>query len=357
MRIAQIAPLQVAVPPEDYGGTERCIHNLTEALVKLGHDVTLFATGDSRTSARLVSSLAKALKFDPTVDASAYHVAHLAQIYQQADQFDVIHSHLDYLTLPFARTVRTPSVVTLHGRLDSPEVVRVLNLYPDANYIAISASQRSQQPQLNWVSTIHHAVDLDRFDFYPEHGEYLAFVGRISPEKRPDRAIEIAKMTGIPLIMAAKVDPKDQDYYDQVIKPLLNHPLVDYIGVVGEERKQELMGNALALVMPIDWPEPFGMVFIEALSCGTPILTCPFGSVPELLKDGVTGFIRETNEELAEAALKVRRLSRARCREYVRRKFDIGKMALEYVNAYSVVQQRRKPFHLDPEPAGEVVLG
>jgi glycosyltransferase involved in cell wall biosynthesis len=357
MRIAQIAPLQIAVPPEDYGGTERCIYNLTEALVKLGHDVTLFATGDSRTSARLVSSLPKAIKFDPSVDVPAVHLEHLSRIYQQADQFDVIHSHLDFYTLPFTQLTRTPTVLTMHGRLDTPEWMRIFSHYRDVNYVAISNSQRSQIPHLNWVATIHHALDLNRFTFYPDHGEYLAFVGRMSPEKRPDRAIEIAKMTGIPLIMAAKVDHKEQEYFDTVVKPLLKHPLIEYIGMVGEERKQELMGRALALLVPIDWPEPFGMVFIESLACGTPVLTCPCGSVPELLQDGVSGYICSSVEDLAEAVFRVRELSRQRCRAYVHKRFDISKMALEYVNAYARIQERPEPFHFDAERVGEVLLG
>jgi glycosyltransferase involved in cell wall biosynthesis len=357
MRIAQIAPLQVAVPPQDYGGTERCIYNLTEALVALGHDVTLFASGDSTTSARLVPGLPRAIRFDPAVDAAAVHIAHLTEIYRQADQFDVIHSHLDFFALPFAQTVRTPTVTTLHGRLDRPELARIYDLCHEATFIAISRSQRRQMPDLNWVATIHHGVDLARFTFYPKPGKYLAFVGRMAPEKRPDRAIEIAKMAGIPLIMAAKVDHTEQEYFDTVIKPLLKHPLIEYIGPVDERRKQELMGNALAVVMPIDWPEPFGMVFIEALACGTPVLTCPRGSVPELLEDGVTGFIRRTTAELVEAVGHVRELDRARCRAYVGKKFDITQMALHYVNAYSVIQHRPAPFHFAPtEPAGHVIV-
>jgi glycosyltransferase involved in cell wall biosynthesis len=342
MRIAQIAPLQVAVPPTDYGGTERVIYNLTEALVQLGHDVTLFATGDSHTSARLVPGLPKAIRFDPAVDASAAHLAHLAEIYRQADQFDVIHSHLDYYTLPFTRMVETPTVITLHGRLDNPEFIRIFSHYHEANYISISKSQRSQVPHINWIATVHHAIDLDRVKFFPDHGEYLAFVGRIAPEKGPDRAIEIAKRAGIPLVIAAKVDPKDLEYFETVVRPMMKHPLIEFIGPVGEERKQELMGHALALLTPIDWPEPFGMVFIESLACGTPVLTCPCGSVPEILEDGVTGYMASTVDELVEAVSKVRYLNRERCRAYVRKKFDISKMAMAYVKAYLTQVQLRE---------------
>lgn len=366
MRIAQIAPLQVSVPPAGYGGTERCIDYLTESLVKLGHDVTLFATGDSRTSAKLVAGFPKAINFDVRIEAGAAYLNHIEAAYEQADQFDVIHSHVDYLTLPASQTTKTPTVITLHGNVARPEFVPMLRRYRDkTNFVAISQSQRSQMPDLNWVGTIHHAVDLNRFKFYPDHGDYLAFVGRFSPEKCPDRAIEIAKRVGMRLIMAAKVDYQDQEYFDTVVKPLLKHPLIEYVGTVGEEEKQELMGRALALVVPIDWPEPFGMVFIESLAVGTPVLTTPLGSVPELLEDGVTGFVRAKTEDLAACVEKVYDLSRERCRAYVRKKFDIMKMALEYVNAYARVQRRPEPFRFTPDPlspdplnpAGEVLLG
>lgn len=346
MRIAQIAPLQLAVPPANYGGTERVIHHLTEALVELGHDITLFATADAKTSAKLVPMRETGINFDPSVDAVAAHLAILAEIYRQADQFDVIHSHLDYLTLPFTLGATTPTVITLHGRLDRPEFTQVFKTFPDANYVAISDSQRSQVPELNWVSTIHHAVDLRRFAFYPRPGSYLAFVGRMSPEKRPDRAIKIARMTGIPLIIAAKIDSVERPYFEREIQPLLDEhkDLVTFVGTLDEERKNELLGNALALLLPIDWPEPFGMVFIESLALGTPVITCPCGSVPELLMDGVTGYVRKTDEELAEVVSKVAGISRVGCRAYVGHKFDIRAMGMEYVNAYSMAQRLRPPF-------------
>lgn len=365
MRIAQVAPLQVSTPPKNYGGTERCIYNLTEALVRLGHDVTLFATGDSETSARLEAPLERAINFDPAVEAGAYHSAHLAEIYERAHEFDVIHSHLDYHTLPFAVHSQTPTAITLHGRLDSLEFQRCFNDYQriidrrhaPVGYVAISESQRSYLPNVNWVGTIHHAVNLERFSYFPRQGKYLAFVGRIAPEKRPDRAIEIAKMTGIPLKIAAKIDPKDREYYEREIKHLMDHPLIEYLGPVDELTKQEVMGKAMATVMPIDWPEPFGMVFIESLAVGTPVLTCPCGSVPELLKDGVTGFIRESTEELAACVPQLSKISRRGCREYVRKKFDVLRMALQYVNAYSALMQRPKPFNIATgEPTPEVLL-
>lgn len=353
MRIAQVVPLQVAVPPHAYGGTERVVHNLTEALVKLGHDVTLYASGDSHTSARLVPFIDRAIRFDPNVDAVAYHVAMLKDLYTHANQYDVIHSHLDYLTNPFVETTATPTVITLHGRLDQPEVRRVLGTYPHTSYVSISESQRSDVPDLNWVATVHHGVDVESFDFYPDPGDYLCFVGRIAPEKRADRAIEIAKRSGVPLKIAAKVDPKDEDYFHAEIEPLLDHPLVEFLGEVDEMRKRELMGKALALVLPIDWPEPFGMVFIEALACGTPVLTCPRGSVPELLCDGVTGYIRANPRELTACVHKLRDISRVRCRAYAKQRFDTRRMALEYVNVYSQVQGRRALFTAaEPLPTG-----
>lgn len=351
MRIAQIAPLQVAVPPSNYGGTERCIYNITEALVEAGHDVTLFATGDSQTSARLVPMRDNPIRFNPRVDANALNLAMLRDVYQRASQFDVIHSHLDYLTLPFAVASATPTVLTMHGRLDGAETIKVLSSFKDCNFIAISNSQRSQIPDLNWVATIHHAIDLRRSSFYEKPGSYLVFVGRITPEKGPDRAIRIAKKAGIPLKIAAKVDPVDRKYHEEVIKPMLDDPLIEFLGPVNEKRKCDLMGNALALLLPINWPEPFGMVFIESLACGTPVLTCNHGSVPELLEDGVTGYIRDTEDELAEVVGQVARISREGCREYIRRKFDIREMALEYVHAYSMVQQQRRGLFAVPADA------
>lgn len=352
MRIAQVVPLQVAVPPHAYGGTERVVHNLTEALVRLGHDVTLYASGDSQTSARLVPFIDRAINFDRNTDAVAFHVAMLNHVYAHADEYDVIHSHLDYLTFPFIETAPTPTVLTLHGRLDQPECRRVYSAYPHLNYISISESQRRDAPDVNWVSTVHHGVDIGDFDFYPHPGDYLCFVGRIAPEKRPDRAIEIAKRSGIPLKIAAKVDPKDEEYFRAEVEPLLDHPLVEFVGELDEAHKRELMGNALALVLPIDWPEPFGMVFIEALACGTPVLTCPHGSVPELLRDGVTGYIRDNVQDLAACVRKLRRISREGCRTYAQRRFDTRRMALEYVNVYSQVQGRRVLFAAaEPLPA------
>ncbi len=357
MRIAQIAPLHVAVPPRNYGGTERVIANLVEALVQLGHDVTLFASGDSQTSAELVPCAPEAFNFDPTINACAYHVAMLADIYRQADRFDVLHSHLDYLTLPFTRWTTTPTVLTLHGRLDLPHQRRVFRAFPDVNYVSISKSQQSFIPHLNWVGTVHHSVDVGSFPFKSTPGDYLAFVGRIDPEKGPEHAIAIAKKVGIPLKIAAKVDPAEKRYYDEVIKPLLDDPLIEYLGPVDEQRKRTLLADALALLLPIHWDEPFGMVFIEALACGTPVLTCPRGSVPELLRDGVTGYARCEDEELVQAVRRVHTISREGCRAYAKRHFDIHRLALEYVNIYCRVRQRKTFFSLPIIEAETGIVG
>ncbi len=341
MKIAQVAPLQVAVPPHGYGGTERIVYNLTEALVRLGHDVTLFASADSKTSAKLVPMISEPQSFNPEHDVNAFHIAMLEEVYTRyADTFDVIHSHLDYLTLPFLNLTRTPTVITLHGRLDMPEWDRVFHCYSHANYVAISDDQRNYLADIKNIATVHHGIDLERFAFRREQGDYLAFVGRMSEQKRPDLAIEVAKRAGIKIKIAAKVDSKEEPYYKQVIVPLLDHPLVEWMGEVDEQQKCELMGNALALILPIDWPEPFGLVFIESLACGTPVISCPIGSVPELLIDGLTGFTGSTVDELVKAVQNVRHMSREACRAYVEQRFSAEQMAREYLRVYSQVQVR-----------------
>ena len=337
MRIAQVAPLQVAVPPAKYGGTERVIANLADALVRLGHDVTLYASGDSRTRARLVPFVPKALTFDPSIDVYSYHVALLAEVYRHAGEYDVIHSHLDYLTLPFSTGAPTPTVITLHLRLDTPGEMLVLRAYPDATYVSISNSQRAPLPNVHWTATVYHGIDVDTFPFYPDPGDYLAFIGRISPEKGPIQAIEIAKAAGVRLKIGAKVDPRDRKFFKDKVEPLLSDPLVEFLGPVDERKKRELMGRALALLLPIDWPEPFGMVFIEALACGTPVLTRPCGSVPEILRDGVTGFTRADTHELAACVRNVASISRAGCRAYVQERFDSERMARDYLAVYSAL--------------------
>lgn len=340
MRIAQVAPLQLAVPPRAYGGTERVIYNLTEALVRLGHDVTLFATGDSATSAKLVPMLEKSLCFSPEHDANAFHVAMLEAVYTRyAAAFDVIHSHLDYLTLPFLRLTQTPTVLTLHGRLDKPEWSRVFHEYANANYVSISNDQRDHLADINYIATVHNGIAMRDFPFYPATGDYLAFIGRMAPDKRPDLAIEVAKRCGIPIKIAAKVDHSEEMYFKKTIQPLLDDPLVEWLGEISEREKRALMGNALALILPIAWPEPFGLVFIEALACGTPVVSCPIGSVPELLEDGVTGYSGRTADELVAAVREVRHLSRLACRAYAVQRFSAERMAFDYLGVYERVQR------------------
>jgi len=342
MRIAQVAPLYVATPPRSYGGTERIISALTEALVQRGHEVTLFATGDSRTSAQLVACVPQALGFEHLFESGAAHVAMMAQIYRRADEFDIIHSHVDYHALPFAAASDTPTVITMHGALDTPGYPEALSAFPDLHYISISNSQRAPMPDLNWEATVYHGIDTRTCSFSDRPGAYLLFVGRISPEKGPERAIAIARKCGIPLKIAAKVDPKDRSFYERTVKPLLNDPLIEYLGPVNEQRKRELMKGALALLAPIRWPEPFGLVYIEALACGLPVLTCPHGAAPEILREGVTGFMRESDDELAEATLRVAEIDRAGCRAWVERHFDIRHMTDNYLAVYeSVISQHR----------------
>lgn len=339
MRIAQVAPLQLAVPPRAYGGTERVIYNLTEALVHLGHDVTLFATGDSTTSAKLVPMLEKPLCFSSEHDANAFHIAMLEEVYTHyADSFDIIHSHLDYLTLPFLRLTETPTVLTLHGRLDKPEWSRVFHEYAAANYVSISDDQRGNLAGINYMATVHHGINMQDFPFYPATGDYLAFIGRMSPQKRPDLAIEVAKRCGIPIKIAAKVDYLEEMYFKQEIMPLLDDPFVEWLGEINEQEKRALMGNALAFILPIAWPEPFGLVFIEALACGTPVVSCPIGSTSELLEDGLTGFSGRTVDELVAAVQGARRLSRLACRTYAMQRFSAERMALDYLHVYERVR-------------------
>lgn len=342
MRIAQVAALYLTVPPKDYGGTERVIAELTNALVERGHEVTLFASGDSRTRAQLAPFVPHALGFKPETDPIETHLALLTEVYRRAaaGEFDVIHSHLEQLTLPFVGSVQTPSVLTFHGRLDRPALIRLLYAYPEAHLVSISNSQRQPAPDASWAATIYHGVDVQTFPFSAAPGRYLAFVGRISPEKRPDRAIAIAKQANVPLKIAAKIDPKDRDYFNQVVQPLLQDPLIEFLGPVNECQKRELLRDACALLLPIDWPEPFGMVFIEALACGTPVLTCPRGAAPEVVEDGVTGYVRATDDELVEAVHRVGALDRVTCRQQAEKRFDSAYMAENYIRVYDHVRTR-----------------
>jgi glycosyltransferase involved in cell wall biosynthesis len=335
MRIAQVSPLYESVPPKYYGGTERVVSYLTEELVAQGHDVTLFASGDSVTKARLVAPCRRSLRLDKNcIDQLSHHLLMLEMVAQRAREFDIIHYHVDYLHFPLSRRLGRPQVTTLHGRLDIPDLVPLYREFRDMPVISISNAQREPLPFANWQGTVYHGLPLDLYTFRPEPGRYLAFLGRISPEKRLDRAIRIALRTGLELKIAAKVDRVDKEYFESVIKPLLKEPGIEYLGEIGEGEKDEFLGNALALLFPIDWPEPFGLVMIEALACGTPVIAYRRGSVPEVLEDGVTGFIVHGFEDAVRAVEEVHKIDRARCRAVFEERFSARRMAQDYLAIY-----------------------
>jgi len=338
MKIAQVAPLFESVPPKGYGGTERIVSYLTEELVRQGHEVVLFASGDSVTRARLEAVVDQGLRLHPRcMDPYAHHILMLERLRKFAGDFDVVHFHIDYLHFPLVRHLGVPSVTTLHGRLDLPDLAPLYQEFNDLPLISISRSQRRPLPFAHWVGTIHHGLPPELYEFHPEPGGYLAFLGRISPEKRPDRAIEIAIRTGLPLRLAAKVDRADQVYFDTRIRPLLDHPLVEFLGEIGEGEKSDFLGGALALLFPIDWPEPFGLVMIESLACGTPVIAYRAGSVEEVIDHGDTGFIVDNLAEAVAAVARVQELSRWRCREVFEERFTVSRMTREYVAAYQQV--------------------
>jgi glycosyltransferase involved in cell wall biosynthesis len=343
MRIAQVAPLFESVPPKYYGGTERVVSYLTEELVKQGHDVTLFASGDSITSARLVATSRRSLRLDKhCVDQLAHHVLMLERIVQRAASFDVMHFHVDYLHFPYSRRHATPQLTTLHGRLDLPDLVPLYREFRDMPVVSISESQREPLPFANWIGTVHHGLPRDLYRFQREAGEYLAFIGRIAPEKRVDRAIEIAKRVGLPLKIAAKVDDVDREYYESLIKPLLDDPRIEYLGEIGEGEKDEFLGGALALLFPIDWPEPFGLVMVEAMACGTPVIAFHGGSVPEIIDEGLTGFIVDDLDDAVAAVERVGDLSRQHCRDVFEQRFTATRMAYDYLELYSALLEDRR---------------
>ncbi|HET9015752.1 MAG TPA: glycosyltransferase family 4 protein [Thermomicrobiaceae bacterium] len=338
MRIAQIAPLYERVPPKLYGGTERVVNVLTEELVRRGHDVTLFASGDSVTSARLEPMVDVAIRLGERGDAIALHLAALEEIYARADEFDLIHSHVDLLAFPFARTAATPTVSTTHGRLDFPEHRRVYARFTDQRLVSISRAQRAplRDLPLRWLGTVHNGVCLERFPFRPTPDDppYLVFLGRISPEKGPVEAVAVARALGLPLKVAAKIDGVDREWAATHFLPLVDGRTVEYLGEVDEPGKMALLGGALALLFPINWPEPFGMVLIEALACGTPVVAFPGGSVGEVLVDGVTGYVCDSIDDMAEAVSRIGRIDRAACRRHVEARFSAGAMADGYEAIY-----------------------
>jgi glycosyltransferase involved in cell wall biosynthesis len=343
LKIAQVAPLYESVPPKLYGGTERVVSYLTEELVALGHDVTLFASGDSVTEARLVAPCARATRLDGHChDQLAAHFCMMAQVADMAREFDFIHFHIDYLHFPMTQNQPWPHLTTMHGRLDLTELWPLHLGFAGQPLVSISDAQRGPLPIANWVSTVYHGLPTYLHLLRPRPGKYLAFLGRICPEKRPDLAIEIALRTGIPLKIAAEVDRADRDYFEQVIEPLLrrSRPHVEYVGEVGSFGKDEFLGNAYALLFPIDWPEPFGLVMIEAMACGTPVIAFRRGSVPEVIEHGVTGFIVDDVEEAVRAVGRVGKINRARCRHVFEKRFSVARMARDYLKAYQRVLER-----------------
>ena len=335
MRIAQIAPLHEAVPPKLYGGTERVVSFLTEELVAQGHDVTLFASGDSVTSAKLEPVWPRALRLDPTIrDAIAPQMLMMEAVRRRADEFDVLHFHLDYWSFSLFSRQRTPYVTTMHGRLDLPEWVPLFNMFHNSPVVSISDAQRRPLPQARYVGTVLHGLPENLLTPQPGPKDYLAFLGRIAPEKGPDKAIRIARACGIPLKIAAKVDRVDQAYFDEVIRPMLAGGGVEMIGEINDAQKPEFLSGAKALLMPIDWPEPFGLVMIEAMACGTPVIAFNRGSVPEIVEDGVSGFIVEDEHGAMAAVNRLSSLSRATVRERFDERFTARRMAEDYLTIY-----------------------
>lgn len=335
MRIAQVAPLYESVPPRLYGGTERVVSYLTEELVQMGHDVTLFASGDSKTLARLVPCCPSALRLNKDcIDPLAHHMLMLDRVMREADEFDIIHFHCDYLHYPLSRQRKVRNITTLHGRLDLPDLAPLYREFTEMNVVSISNAQRVPLPWVNWQGTVYHGLPEDLFHLYPKPGEYLAFLGRICPDKGIEAGIEIARRTGMELRIAAKVDRSDERYFEQVVKPMLDHPLVHFIGEISQREKGEFLGHALALLAPVNWPEPFGISIIEAIACGTPVIAFPRGSVPEIVNQSKSGFVVRNVEEAVAAVKKVHRMSRKTCRKIFERRFTASRMAKDYVEIY-----------------------
>ncbi len=357
MRIAQVAPLVESVPPKHYGGTERIISYLTEELVRSGHEVTLFASGDSVTSAELVPVCRQSFRQNRQAkDYLSREVLLMDHVMARADEFDLIHFHTGCVHYLICRHLPVPNVTTLHGRLDTPELLRLYERFQEMPMISISNSQRTPWPCANWQATIYHGLPDDMFQFHPDAGNYLAFLGRASPEKRVDRAIEIAKRVGMPLKIAAKVDPADRRYFKREIEPLLNDPHVKWLGEINDKDKDAFVGSAYALLFPIDWPEPFGLVMIEAMACGTPVIAYAEGSVSEVMEDGVTGFVVNDIEQAVEAVGRVRELNRAGCRDVFEKRFTSSRMASDYVSAYMRLADLRMQVAQQPsEPSLQVV--
>lgn len=358
VRIAQVAPLHEAVPPKLYGGTERVVSFLTEELVALGHEVTLFASGDSRTAAALVPACPRALRLDPAIrDTFAPHMLLMEQVRQRAGEFDLIHFHMDYWPLSLFSRQRTPFLTTLHGRLDLPEIRPIFERFPGVPLVSISDDQRRGLPRANFVRTVHHGLPARLLE--PQLGirrDYLAFLGRIAPEKGPDRAIQIARAAGLPLRIAAKVSETDRAYFASVIQPMIAEGGVEMIGEISDAEKPAFLSGAIGLLMPIDWPEPFGLVMIEAMACGTPVIAFNHGSVPEIIENGTTGFIVANEDEAVLAVSQLPQISRAMVRHRFEQRFTARRMAEDYVDVYRnlvaapTAVRDSKPAHLKVSP-------
>ncbi len=359
LKIAQIAPLYERVPPKFYGGTERVVSFLTEELVRQGHQVTLFASGDSVTAAELVPGCRVALRLDRSApDALPYHMMMLEEVRRRAHEFDLLHFHIDLFQFPLVRAIGAPAMTTLHGRLDLPDLAPFYRMFADAPLVSISDDQRRPMPPVNWLGTVHHGLPADLLRPKPAPScDYLAFLGRISPEKRPDRAIEIAARTGVKLKIAAKVDKADERYWQETIEPMTrDNPLVEFVGEIGDSQKADFLGNALALVFPIDWPEPFGIVMIEAMACGTPVIAFDHGSVPEVIDEGVTGFVVDSVDEAAAAVPRAMALDRAAVRATFERRFTAERMARDYLELYRGLVAAAEPVLRPAAPAAPILL-
>ncbi len=339
LRIAQLAPLYERIPPKLYGGTERVVSYVTEELANRGHEVTLFAAGDAETAAHLSPGCPRALRLEGKPELGVcLQLPMISDIYGRlANQFDVVHSHLDYWAFPFAELTKLPTITTMHGRLDLPDLHSVYAHYAQAPLVSISDAQRRPLPFMNWIATIPHGIPRELLQYSPAPGKYLAFLGRISPEKRTDLAIDVALEAGIPFKIAAKVDVVDREYFETMIKPRLSPPDVEYIGEISEAEKSEFLGSALALLFTIDWPEPFGLAMIEAMACGTPVIARPCGSVPEIVTPDLTGFIESSVDGLVAACRRVGNLSRAACRKEFENRFTVETMVDRYEEVYDHV--------------------
>lgn len=357
MRIAQVAPLYESVPPKLYGGTERIVSYLSEELVRQGHDVTLFASADSSTTAQLRPVCPRSLRLEGrrVIDPLAHHVRMIEMVAREARDFDIVHFHIDYLHFSVSRRERIPAVTTTHGRLDIPDALPLFREFREMPLVSISNAQRKPMPWANWIDTVYHGLPEHLYTPREKPGRYLAFLGRICPEKRVDRAIAIAKRVGMPIKIAAKIDAADEEYFETKIRKLLDHSLVEFIGEISEREKSGFLSHAHALLFPIDWPEPFGLVMIEALACGTPVVAYSRGSVPEILDDGVTGYLVNRIDSAVRAVRRIDSIDRKACRRVFEERFSARRMASDYLKVYKHAH-REGPAKVAANSAGAAFL-